>query len=98
MAKGNQYKKWTKEEIIKAIQDFYIENQRTLKHVENTYNINYRECFSMTDEELLNVIMEYSDNQDILPSTGIISKKESGIYHEIIKRYEKYSNFAKKYG
>ena len=66
-----------------------------LKHVENTYNINYRECFSMTDEELLEVLMPYSNNQDVLPSTMIISRKESGIYHEIIKRYGKYSNFAK---
>ena len=66
-----------------------------LKHVENTYNISTRECFSMTDEELLEVLMPYSNNQDVLPSTMIISRKESGIYHEIIKRYGKYSNFAK---
>lgn len=69
-----------------------------LKHVDNTYNISYRECFSMTDEELLEIIMPYSDDQNVLPSTMIISKKESGIYHEIIKRYKKYSNFAKKVG
>jgi len=69
-----------------------------LKHVENTYNINYRECFSMTDEELLEVLMPYSNNQDVLPSTMIISRKESGIYHEIIKRYGKYSNFANSMG
>ena len=66
-----------------------------LKHVENTYNISTRECFSMTDEELLEVVMPYSNNKDVLPSTGVISKKESGVYHEIIKRYKKYSNFAK---
>ena len=66
-----------------------------LKHVENTYNVSIRECFSMTDEQLLEIIMPYSKNQDILPSTGVISKKESGVYHEIIKRYKKYSNFAK---
>lgn len=69
-----------------------------LKHIENTYKINYRECFSMKDEELLDIIMPYSNNQDILPSTGIISKKESGVYHEIIKRYDLYSNFAKRLG
>lgn len=69
-----------------------------LKHVENTYNINYRECFSMTDEKLLEIIMPYSDNQDVLPSTRIISSKESGIYNEIIKRYGKYSNFAVRFG
>lgn len=69
-----------------------------LKHVENTYNINYREYFSMIDEELLEIIMPYSDNQDILPSSGVIAKKESGAYREIINRYKKYSNFAKKVG
>ena len=69
-----------------------------LKHVENTYNISTRECFSMTDEELLEVLMPYSNNQDVLPSTMIISRKESGIYHEIIKRYGKYSNFANSMG
>lgn len=69
-----------------------------LKHVENTYNVNYRECFSLTDEELLEIIMPYSNDQNILPSTMVISKKESGIYQEIIKRYHKYSNFAKKIG
>ena len=52
----------------------------------------------MTDEQLLEIIMPYSNNQDILPSSGVISKKESGVYHEIIKRYGLYSNFAERFG
>ena len=64
----------------------------------NTYKINSVEYFTMTSQELLDTIMKYSIDQHILPSTSIITKKESGIYKEIIKRFKSYNNFALNFG
>ena len=69
-----------------------------LKHVENTYKISIREYYSLTDKELLEIIMPYSTDSFTLPLTSIISKKESGVYNEIRKRYKTYSNFAQIFG
>jgi len=64
----------------------------------NTYKINSVEYFTKTSEDLLNIIMEYSTNPNVLPSTSIISKKESGVYKEIMKRFKTYNKFALHFG
>lgn len=52
----------------------------------------------LSDKELLDNIMKYSDNDNVLPCTKIISKKISGIYGETLKRYGNINNFALKMG
>lgn len=69
-----------------------------LKENTNAYAINTVEYFTKTAEELLDIIMKYSNDPNILPSTSIISKKEQGAYKEIRKRYKTYYNFAVKFG
>jgi len=64
----------------------------------NTYKINSVEYFTMTSQELLDNIMIHSVDQNILPSTSVIVKKESGIYKEILKRFKTYNNFALHFG
>lgn len=50
----------------------------------------------MSNEELLNEIMKYSDNQDILPKqVKLKANNASGLYIEAVKRYGSYHNFAK---
>lgn len=64
----------------------------------NTYKINTMEYFTLSSEELLEIVMQYSTDHNILPSTSIIAKKESGIYKEIMKRFKSYNNFALHFG
>ena len=52
----------------------------------------------LKDEDLLNEIMKYSDDEEYLPSPRkLVGTKKYLIYNEIIKRYEKYHVFAQKY-
>ncbi|AZV43759.1 hypothetical protein BAOM_3150 [Peribacillus asahii] len=53
----------------------------------------------ISDEELFDKIMEYSDNDDCLPNTSrSFDKKGFGrLYKEIIKRYDSFSDFGKKF-
>jgi len=69
-----------------------------LLDITNTYKINTVEYFTKTSEELLDIIMKYSTNTNILPSTSIISSKEGGAYNEIRKRFKTYNNFALHFG
>jgi hypothetical protein len=52
----------------------------------------------LSDEQLLEVVMKYSDNSNFLPKARLICIKESGIYKEIVKRYENFRNFGEKFG
>lgn len=69
-----------------------------LKETKDKYKITTIEYFNKTNEELLEIVMRYSTTPEILPSTGIISKKESGTYDEIRKRFKTYNDFALHFG
>jgi len=52
----------------------------------------------MTDEELLEEIMKYSDDNEYLPSENILRKyHKSSIFNQIIQRYGHIDNFALKF-
>jgi len=51
----------------------------------------------MTDEELLEVVMSYSDNKDYVPSVYEVRKNEQEVYNEILKRYRNFRLFADKF-
>lgn len=50
------------------------------------------------DEDLLDIVMEYSDNSNILPNTILLAKNNVSVYNEILKRYDSYFIFADKMG
>lgn len=51
----------------------------------------------LSDDELFESIMKYSDNEMILPSTMLLQKKNQSLYNEMRKRYGSIKTFAKKY-
>ena len=69
-----------------------------LKENNNSYRISTIEYFNKTNKELLDIIMKHSINNNVLPSTSIISSKEGGAYSEIRKRFKTYNNFAQHFG
>lgn len=54
----------------------------------------YLEYDMLSDEEILNTIMIYSDDINILPSTSILVEQNVSLYNFIIKKYDSYFNFA----
>ena len=53
----------------------------------------------LTDKELLNELMKYSSDKNMLPLQDILDKNnKSGLYLEVIKRYGSYYNFANTFG
>lgn len=52
---------------------------------------------ALSDEELLEKIMEYSDDDSFLPKSSTREQGFYTLYKEIIKRYGRYSLFAKKF-
>lgn len=66
-----------------------------LKNIEMSNIIN---PYKLTDLEILNKIMQYSDNDDFLPLASVISKNEHILYNEILRRYGGITKFAKIFG
>jgi len=56
---------------------------------------NYIPANALTDRELLEEVMSIAEDNNTLPSSSYLIKIKHGIYKEIIKRYNSYSNFAK---
>jgi len=59
-----------------------------------TYDNQTIEYGRYTEQELLNNVMKYSSNENLLPSTTTLVKEISGLYSEILKRYKSYFNFS----
>jgi hypothetical protein len=52
----------------------------------------------MSDEELLNEIMQFSTNNKILPSHGLLrEKRHEFLYKEVLKRFDSLKDFANKH-
>lgn len=69
-----------------------------LKNIANTYIISSILYYTLSDKDLLERIMKYSNDKNVLPSSNLLSKKESGAYKEILKRHKTYENFGKTFG
>lgn len=69
-----------------------------LKFKELTYDDLFPKKINLTDEEILDEIMKYSDNEDYLPTVLTLKKNSSYyLYNEVLRRYGNYYNFADKF-
>lgn len=51
----------------------------------------------ISDKEILELVMSYSNDDEFFPPISTIENKHNGIYAEVIKRYGNFSEFAEKY-
>jgi hypothetical protein len=65
-----------------------------MKHIDNDYMINPNK---LSDEEIINKFMEYSDDHRFLPKQNILQKETPTLFNEMNRRYGNQNNFAKKY-
>jgi len=91
---------------FEIFQKSYKEIEEELYHIFNpVLNLKYDKIdFSLlvppnklSDEELLEKVMKYSDSNKMLPKSEDISKKENGVYKELLKRYKNMRNVAEKF-
>jgi len=66
----------------------------TLTKIDIKYMINPNK---LSDLELLDRLMEYSDDSRFLPKQEVLMKNVSSLYNEMIRRYGNQNNFAIKY-
>ncbi len=89
--------------IFKGSYDKISNNLRSLlsNHLNiNLQNIGYTQLLnhnSLTNEELLEICLDMSYSNDVLPKQSTIIKNNYGIYTEISKRFNNYQEFASYY-
>jgi hypothetical protein len=71
-----------------------ILNNKHLKFVKQEVFI---PSYEYSDEEILKIAMTYSNDESFLPEANVLKEKHMGLYNQILKRYQNYSNFAERF-
>lgn len=68
------------------------------KKIDNKLLLSSRQLKKITDEDLFNELLKYSDDKRYLPSTAHLRRiGKEHIYVEVLKRYDNYIDFANKF-
>jgi hypothetical protein len=71
-----------------------ILNNKHLKFVNQEVFI---PSYEYSDEEILKIAMAYSKDENFLPEANVLKENHIGLYNQILKRYQNYSNFAERF-
>jgi hypothetical protein len=65
--------------------------------MEEVEHVSINSSEKMTDEEMVEIIMAYSDDKEYFPSIYVVRQHERAVYKEIIKRHKNFRLFADKF-